>query len=96
MNKVVLEQYPVSKLPKDMREGLPETGLARVTVEITPEDDSPLTSFFGFEGANTDVSENLAKLLKHRQEFPERYSHAGSMTEAVQRIRDLRDEWDDE
>lgn len=96
MNKVVLEHYPVSKLPKDMREGLPETGLARVTVEITPEGDNPLTSFFGLEGADPDVSENLVKLLKHRQEFPERYSHTSSMTEAVQRIRELRDEWDDE
>lgn len=96
MNKVVLEHYPVSKLPKDMREGLPETGLARVTVEITPEDDSPLTSFFGLEGADTDVGENLTKLLRHRQDFPERYNHAGSMAEAVQRIRELRDEWDEE
>lgn len=96
MNKVVLEHYPVSKLPEDIREGLPETGLARVTVEITPEDHNPLTSFFGLARADSDVGENLMKLLRHRQDFPERYSHGGSMAEAVQRIRELRDEWDDE
>ena len=96
MNKIVKDHDPVEKLPEDVREGLPETGLARVTVEMISQDDNPLTSFFGLEGADADVTENLAKLLRHRQEVPGRYSHGGSMAEAVQRIRELRDEWDDE
>jgi hypothetical protein len=96
MNKVVLEHYPISKLPEDMRAGLPNAESARVTVEVIPRDQSPFKSFYGLKDGEFDVGENLMKLLKHRQDYPERYSHGTSMSAAVERIRELRDEWDDE
>ena len=96
MNKIVLEHYPISKLPEDMRTRLPDAESARVTVEIIPDVADPLNSFFDLQDGEIDVGENLMKLLKHRQEYPERYNHGASMDEAVQRIREIRDEWDDE
>jgi hypothetical protein len=96
MNKVVLEHYPISKLPEDMREGLPNAESARVTVEVIPSDDRPFKSFYGLREGEVDISDNLMKLLQHRKDYPERYSHGTSMSEAVRRIRELRNEWDDE
>lgn len=98
MNKIVLEHYPVEKLPEDLRVGLPETGSARVTVEITPERDDSLRTFFGLpeNDAEIDVQANLKKLLEDFDAHPERYNHGTTMEEAVRRIRELRDEWDDE
>ena len=37
MNRIVKERYPLSNLPEDLREGLPENGEARVVVEIVPQ-----------------------------------------------------------
>ncbi|WP_137134955.1 hypothetical protein [Rhizobium sp. FKY42] len=96
MNKVVLEHYPIAQLPEDMRAGLPVAESARVTVEVIPTEVNPLKAFFGLRDEEVDVSDNLMKLLQHRQDYPERYNHGTSMAEAVQRIRELRDEWDDE
>lgn len=96
MNRIVLEHYPISKLPEEMRTGLPDAESARVTVEVMPDEVDPLKSFFDLKDEEVDPGENLMKLLKHREDYPERYRHGTSMAEAVQRIRELRDEWDDE
>jgi hypothetical protein len=34
MNKIVREHYPISKLPPELREGLPFDGVARVSVSL--------------------------------------------------------------
>lgn len=96
MNKIVLEHYPVSKLPEDMRTGLPDAESVRVTVEVIPDEIDPLKSFFDLKDEEIDVGQNLMQLLKHREDYPERYRHGTSMAEAVKRVRELRDEWDDE
>lgn len=76
MNKIVREHYPVSKLPEDLREGIPPGASVRVVVE---EERKPLSR-----------DEMLASLQAARK-------HAKGVTveEAVTRIRELRDEWDD-
>ena len=33
MGKIVLEHYPASKLPRDLRQGMPENAIVRITVE---------------------------------------------------------------
>ncbi|HWU62698.1 MAG TPA: hypothetical protein VN112_11790 [Ensifer sp.] len=98
MNKIVLEHYPVEKLPEDLRVGLPDTGSARVTVEVTQEEENPLRAFFGLpkDDAEIDLHANFKKLLEDFDAHPERYNHGTTMEEAVRRIRELRDEWDDE
>ena len=39
MNKIVRRHYPASKLPEDLREGLPPG--AQVTVEVEQEEERP-------------------------------------------------------
>ncbi|EJW11193.1 hypothetical protein A33M_3454 [Rhodovulum sp. PH10] len=39
MNKIVRENYPVSKLPEDLREGLDPSGTVRI--EVTDEERAP-------------------------------------------------------
>ena len=34
MNRIVREHYPASKLPADLREGLPEEAVVRVSVTV--------------------------------------------------------------
>ena len=33
MGKIVLEHYPASKLPRDLRGGMPDNAVVRITVE---------------------------------------------------------------
>lgn len=77
MNKIVREHYPASKLPDDLRTGLPGSATVRVTIEA--------------ESTKLTVQEMLEQLKQVRQKLP----HKVSIEEAVQRIRTLRDEWDD-
>ena len=76
MNKIVREHYPVSKLPEDLREGIPPGASVRVVVE---EERRPLSK-----------EEFLNSLQEAR-----RHAKGVTLDEAVARIRELRDEWDD-
>ncbi len=45
MGKIVLEHYPASQLPHDLRRGMPDNAVVRVTVEeemLTPPDQQKL------------------------------------------------------
>lgn len=81
MSTTVLEHYPVDRLPKDLRDKVPGAEKVRLTLE--PE----LAS-----GGRSTLTEILDELRALRE--------AGiikpiSAEEAVARIRELRDEWDD-
>jgi hypothetical protein len=84
MNKIVREHYPVEKLPEDLRELV---GDARsVTVELTEESASSFDSL---------TRDEVVAMMRQSQ-----HEHAAQGTsitkeEAVRRIRELRDEWDD-
>jgi hypothetical protein len=86
MNKIVREHYPVERLPEDLREAFPD--VHHVTVEVSAEaaDDAgpPPLSY----------EEAVAVVHMMRKRNAER---GGGVTEeeAVRRIRELRDEWDD-
>jgi hypothetical protein len=82
MNKIVFEHYPVSKLPADLRAGLGENAKVRVVIEVD-------------EPAKGDAIRNLEALLWKRSQNPASFSGNVTIEEAVARIRELRDEWDD-
>jgi hypothetical protein len=77
MNKIVLDHYPVSKLPADMRFGLDQTATVRVVIEEEAEE------------KRETAAEAVAAIRKFRETFTEKVS----LDEAAARIRDLRDEW---
>ncbi len=92
MNKIVREHYPVANLPEDLRQGF-EVG---ATVKIVVEE----------EGEAKELDPLLALALAAKPMKPEEVMEARrrlladgrpsvSMEEAVARIRELRDEWDD-
>lgn len=82
MNKIIRENYPAAKLPDDLREGLDPGAFVRVVVESRESRAEPTRS----------VAE-LKKLIDELKSQPDFKPIAAD--EAVQRIRDLRDEWDD-
>ncbi|KQW32206.1 hypothetical protein ASE36_08460 [Rhizobium sp. Root274] len=82
MNKIVREHYPVENLPADLREGLAEGTTVRIVVEM--EGDAP-------NPAKTSFDEFMKTVEAYRSQNGRRVTTA----EAVARIRELRDEWDD-
>ncbi|SIR07092.1 hypothetical protein SAMN05880590_111116 [Rhizobium sp. RU35A] len=82
MNKIVREHYPVENLPEDLREGLQPGATVRVVVEV---DDA------GIERQPMSFEESMRLINDYRRDHPERVS----VDDAVRRIRDLRDEWDE-
>lgn len=92
MNKIVREHYPVSKLPEELRQAF--TGVE--TVRLVVEEESPqLTGAAAVAAMEAKYQAHMAQLSSSG---PIDYSkHRGKTTieEAVARIRELRDEWDD-
>jgi fibronectin type 3 domain-containing protein len=85
MNKIVREHYPVENLPADLREGLGDSETVRVVIEVDAAtlEDAP---------KQRTVKETLEQLEKIRQgRAPDT-----DVTEAVSRVRALRNEWEDE
>lgn len=78
MSRLVLEHYPASKLPSDLRAGVPADAIVRITIE--EERRKPFSA-----------EELLQQLKKARQKLPRDVT----AEEAADRIRQLRDEWDD-
>lgn len=78
MNKIVLEHYPASKLPNDLRGDIAPEASVKITVEEEPvrkpmTREELLKSFRGVRAGAKGVT----------------------LEEAVARVRELRDEWDD-
>jgi hypothetical protein len=84
MNKIVRQHYPVEKLPEDLR--LLVGGAESVTVELTEEAASSLQPL---------TREQAVAMMRQSQQ--EHAARGASITteEAVRRVRELRDEWDD-
>ena len=49
--KIVVEHYPVEKLPEDLRSGIESGKMVRVTVETEAQENSPQLSLSAFFGA---------------------------------------------
>lgn len=82
MNKIVREHYPVENLPEDLREGLQPGATVRVVLEV---DDVRI------ERQAISFEESMRLINEYRRDNPERVS----VEDAVRRVRDLRDEWDE-
>jgi len=86
MNKIVREHYPVENLPDDLRQLVP--GADFVTVEVTEEPVDP--------DAPLPLSvEDAVALMREMQRHVSERGEGVSWEEAVRRVRELRDEWDD-
>ncbi len=88
MNKIVREQYPVENLPEDLRELLPDA--AEVTIEVTVEDDDDDATI-----APPMTTEEAVAMMREIQRHVAARGESVTEEEAVRRIRELRDEWDD-
>ena len=78
MNKIVIEHYPASKLPDEVRGSIPRDALVDVTVE---ESSPPLA---------ISHEELVMRTQKYWRTAP-----GTTIEEAIARIRELRDEWDE-
>jgi hypothetical protein len=79
MNKIVKEHYPASKLPVELRQGIDNSALVTVTIQEEAGRREPLSL------------EQLRALIEEAQ----KESKGGTIEDAVERVRALRDEWDD-
>jgi hypothetical protein len=96
MNKIVREHYPAARLPEDLRAGLHGVEHVRIVIETSedsPGDDGLETAFHPIPA---DRSISGAEMLAGLQAYKARQGATTSGDEAVRRIRELRDEWDDE
>tara|TARA_R110002020_G_C15967984_1_gene747240 strand:+ start:399 stop:659 length:261 start_codon:yes stop_codon:yes gene_type:complete len=86
MNKIVREHYPVENLPEDLRALVP--GAVSVTIEVTEElgDDTPPPPL---------SAQEAVAVMREMQQHNARLGKSVTAEEAVRRIRELRDEWDD-
>lgn len=94
MNKIVREHYPVSKLPEDLQREFDGAKTVRIVSE---------------EAASTEAERDFWSIPigELKPQTPEEFKRdlqkirnsglpSVSPEEAVRRIRELRDEWDDE
>jgi len=77
MNKIVVDHYPSSKLPPELRAGLNVNASVRITIE--EETTRPIEP------------RKLLDLMRRAQGN----AKGTSLSDAVARIRSLRDEWED-
>ncbi|HKH81444.1 MAG TPA: hypothetical protein VKA03_07530 [Methylovirgula sp.] len=90
MNKIVKEDYPVAKLPEDLREGLDPAQQVRVTIEVAPS-------------AKEEMDRELQSAWFHRPDhvlsleeiFALRRPPFRSAEEIEEELRRQRDEWDE-
>jgi hypothetical protein len=63
MNRIVKKHYPASKLPEDLRAGLPEGAQVEIAIslEVTPEQNS----IAGLVGTGRNVHGDEASVLAH-------------------------------
>lgn len=86
MNRIVRDHYPASKLPEDLREGIPEGADVSVTVEVRER--VP----FGPDPNRKPMSPD--ELRESIRRYKAQNKNPVTAEEAVERIRELRDEWD--
>ena len=92
MNKIVLEHYPVSNLPEDIRREFE----GATTVRLIVEEDPMLTGSAALKALEAKYEAHFAKLASEGSIDFGRHRGKTTIEEAVERIRQLRDEWDGE
>ncbi|PZQ11250.1 MAG: hypothetical protein DI565_18295 [Ancylobacter novellus] len=82
-DKIIREDYPVERLPDDLREGLGDVARVRVTVETARK--KPMTDK---QKAWAEIKQLIDELHRSPGFKPV------TSEEAAARVRALRDEWD--
>ncbi len=85
MNKIVVEHYPVSRLPEDLREGFGRNVSVRVTLEADTTVVRPLRPVSARDLVAQLQAEKAGKVA----------AEGISLEDAVSRIGELRNEWED-
>lgn len=98
MNKIVLEHYPASMLPDDLRDRFPENAMVRMVIEeeiqVQTGKNNPYPGFEDLQFLKRQPM-NIAEMLAAAQRIKSQDRPSVTAEEAVARIRKLRDEWDD-
>jgi hypothetical protein len=100
MNKITREHYPVSKLPEELRKEF--AGVETVTVTSDGETDEVAQKtgenhYHDYDEMMASIKPmTWAELYADRLANPGKYSRGVTIEEAVARVRELRDEWDDD
>nr|WP_316651382.1 hypothetical protein [uncultured Gellertiella sp.] len=89
MNKTVRDHYPASRLPADLRDGIPEGAEVIVTVEVRENRTHP-----GFPPEPERKPVTAEELRESLTRFKQSPDFREATDDPVQRIRALRDEWD--
>lgn len=101
MNKITREHYPVSKLPEELQKEF--AGFETVTL-MSERDAADPEEKSGGNSMQDHYDEMMAaikpmtwkELYEDRLANPEKYCRGVTIEEAVARVRELRDEWDDD
>lgn len=89
MNKIVRDHYPVENLPSDLRNGLEDQTTVRIVIEVEAQTTTDTETGSGIKELRT-VADTLDMIRKYKAE----QRPSVSAQEAVDRIRALREEWD--
>jgi hypothetical protein len=97
MNRIIREHYPAANLPEDLREGLAQDATVRVVVEVEESTQSRLDIIQVMKDAASPDRKPITgeELMEMRRRILSDGRPSVSLEEAVARIRELRDEWDD-
>ncbi len=74
MNRIVKKHYPASKLPKDLKEGLPDDALVDIEITVDEHDIARrprvLRDYFGVaKERNTSIEEAVRRIRELRDEW---------------------------
>ena len=99
MNKITREHYPVSKLPEELRRTF--AGFETVTVVgengVAEASDKSTGRYHDYDEMMADIKPmTWQELYADRLANPEKYDRGVTVEEAVARVRELRDEWDND
>ncbi|UVC09334.1 hypothetical protein IHQ71_01505 [Rhizobium sp. TH2] len=92
MNKIVREHYPVSKLPEELKKEFEGVATVRLVLEETPA----ISGAAALEALEAKYQAHAANLASEGPIDFSRHRGKTTIAEAVARVRELRDEWDDE
>lgn len=105
MNKIVLEHYPVDKLPDDLRSAVPGHAHVRVTLDVSGEATSApspvrglgsiLQDVAGMPGSDLSTAERNAARARIARWAGAARDETMTTEKAVARIRSLREEGED-
>lgn len=75
MNKIVTEHVRASYLPVQMRLGLPDNAMVKVTVEAEAEPAKPRRSLVSFIGSSPRPKRSIEEIVKEISDLRDEWDH---------------------